>query len=429
MSNKFNRYYQAVSFLESIVNIPQIEKAKEKNQRDLVLKRFRYLLKLLGNPHLDLNYIHVGGTAGKGSVAVMIAEILTQAGYQTGLFTSPFQTTSIEKIRINDQLIDPKDFALLVEKIKPTLDAYYQTDRFGRPTYFELFLAVAFLYFKKQKCDYVVLEVGIGGQNAPTNIIPKPVATIINLVSFDHQEILGKTLNQITAEKNGIIKPKTIFFTTSQNHSGVIKQLKNVCQKNQAEFNVINLPRKKYQLAMVGEVQKYNAALAEAVAKKLGLSQKYITTGLKKAKLPCRFEMIQKNPLVILDGAHNISKIKSVLENLKNLTYQKLYLIIALTNKRQPKKIFAPLIPLAKIIYLTRFETTAKKCYPPLKLKKELNLKDKGKIYLDAKMALSDALKKARRKDLILITGSFYLAGELRKRWRSEEKILRERRI
>src|SRR3989338_4480893 len=191
MSNKFNRYYQAVSFLESIVNIPQIEKAKEKNQRDLVLKRFRYLLKLLGNPHLDLNYIHVGGTAGKGSVAVMIAEILTKAGYQTGLFTSPFQTTSIEKIRVNDLLISPDEFADLVKQIKPALDNYEKTSPFGRLTYSQLFLAVAFLYFKKQKCDYVVLEVGFGGRTDQTNIIPKPIATVITLVDFDHQEILG----------------------------------------------------------------------------------------------------------------------------------------------------------------------------------------------------------------------------------------------
>jgi len=429
MKNDLKKYHQAVDYLESIINLEQPDYLKKTNGRSLFLKRFEYFLKILGNPQKGLNYIHVGGTSGKGSVATMIQSILTEAGLKTGLFTSPFLTTSIEKIKVDDLLISPAELADLVEKIKPAIDKAYLTSPYGRPSYFEIFTALAFLYFKQKKCDYVVLEVGLGGRFDATNIIPPPKITVINLISYDHMEILGNTLTKIAKEKAGIIKPKTIFFTTDKNNKKVLAIFKKACRKNQAEFNVIGEPKIDYRLKLLGKHQKRNAALAAAVAEKMGIESSKIKSGLAKTKMPCRVEIIQKKPMVILDGAHNVSKMKTTVEIIKDLTYQKLYLIIALTKERNGNQIFQDIVSLADYLYITRFQSLHRKCYPPKDLAKMVKGNRPMEIYLDPQMALKKALSRAKNNDLILVTGSFYLAGELRENWRSEEKILRERKI
>ncbi|MFA6410254.1 MAG: Mur ligase family protein [Candidatus Buchananbacteria bacterium] len=427
MKDNFDKYYQAVKYLESLWRLPQDDYFIKKTGRKIFIKRLEYLLKILGNPEKNLKYIHVGGTSGKGSVACMIHSVLTQSGYQAGLFTSPVCTTSIEKIKVGNLLISPKKFAQIVKKLKPAIDQCYQKSPYGHPSYFEVFTALAFLYFKEKKCDYVILEVGLGGQFDATNVIPPAKITVINLVDYDHTEILGKTLKKIAQDKAGIIKPKTIFFTPKQN-AGVLKVFQKACQKNQAEFNLISDFTKQYRLGLPGKHQQKNAALAVAVCQKLGIKKEKIIAGLRQAKLPCRLEIISKNPLIILDGAHNASKIKTTVDFIKNLTYHKLYLIIALTNERSPKEIFGEIKSLADYIFITRYQTNAKKCYPPKKLKKELNPKPPTEIFLDANMALAKAKKLAKKNDLILITGSLYLSGELRNNWRSEKIILKERK-
>jgi dihydrofolate synthase/folylpolyglutamate synthase len=429
MNKYFKKYNQAVSYLESIINLDQPDYFKKAKGRSFFLNRFKYFLKILGNPQNNLRFIHVGGTSGKGSVAAMIQSILIQAGYKTGLFTSPFCTTTIEKIKINDLFIAPAEFARLVELIKPSIDRAYKKSPYGRPSYFEIMTALGFLYFKQNHCDYVVLEVGLGGRHDATNIIARAAITVINLIDYDHTDILGQTLSQITREKAAIIKPKTIFFTTAQNRKNVLRILEKTCRIKEAEFNLVPAGQRQYKLAMAGIHQQNNANLAAAVCQRLGLNQVIIRKGLSRAKLPCRFEIIQKKPMIILDGAHNRSKIKTTVGILKNLTYRKLYLIIGLTKERKPQEIFCEIKKLATEIIITRFQTTVKKCYSPLLLAKNINQPGKTKIYLDPNQALDYALKKAKSHDSILVTGSLYLAGELRSRWQSERQILKKRKI
>ncbi|MFA6381788.1 MAG: Mur ligase family protein, partial [Candidatus Buchananbacteria bacterium] len=450
MKNNFQKYFAAVQYLESLNRLAQDDYFTKKQGRKIFLKRLEYFLKLIGNPQKDLKYIHIGGTSGKGSVAAMIHSILTAAGYNAGLFTSPFCTTSIEKIKVGNLLISPDELAEIVESLKPAIDLCCQKSPYGRPSYFEIFTAIALVYFKQKKCDYAILEVGLGGRYDATNVIPPAKITVINLVDYDHTDVLGKTLKKITTEKAAIIKPKTIFFTPQQNRR-VLKILKTACRKNQAEFNLITKADYQYQTNLPGRHQKANAAIAAAVGQKLGIKDSVIKRGLQKVKLPCRLEIVAKNPLVILAGAHNQSKIKTTVEFIKNLapsgaegsgaegsgaegsgaegsgaegsgaeglTYRKLYLIIALTNDRNPQKIFGEIKLLADEIFVTRFQTNAKRSYPPKKLAKKLATEKPVKIFLDAKMAYDQALKLATKKDLILITGSLYLAGELRQIWR-----------
>jgi len=425
--NKFEKYRQSINYLESLFNLPQPDYLSTKSSRTLFLKRFSYFLNILGNPQIGPQYIHIGGTSGKGSTANMIHSILTEAGKRTGLYTSPFPTTTIEKIKFRDLLISPDEFAGLMEKIKPAVDETYQKSPFGRPSYYEICTAIAFLYFKQKKCDYVVLEVGLGGRYDATNIIPAAKITVINLIDFDHTNLLGKTLREIAKEKAGIIKPKTTFFTIDENNGQVLKYLQTICRAKKAEFNLVS-PQKKYPINLLGDHQQKNAALADAVGAKLGIKPSIINAGLQKTRLSCRMEMIQTNPKVILDGAHNRSKIKTTIETLKNLTYKKLYLIISLTNERDASQVFKELFPLADYILATRYQSVMKKCRPPLQLVKNVKTNN-YKIFLDPKMALKEALRRAGSNDLILVTGSFYLAGEIRKQWRDEEKILKERKI
>jgi len=428
MKNNFKKYYQAIQYLESFNRLPQDDYFIKKHGRQIFLKRLEYFLNLISNPHKNLKYIHIGGTAGKGSVAVMIQSILTEAGFKTGLYTSPFCTTSIEKIKVDNLLISPAEFVKIVESLKPIIDLCYQNSPFGRPSYFEIFTAIAFLYFKQKKCDYVVLEVGLGGRYDATNIIPPPKITIINLIDYDHTEVLGSTLTKIAREKAAIIKPKTIFFTVKQNPR-VLKILQTACKKNKARFNLISKPDQQYKLGLLGQHQQKNSALAAAAGKRLGISEAKIKAGLKKAELPCRLEIIKQKPLIILDGAHNLSKLKTTTEFIKNLTYDKLYLIIALTNQRNPKEIFNEIKSIADYIFVTRYLVHAKRAYAPKELAKKLNSKKPVEIFLDPQLALKKALTLAKKDDLILVTGSFYLAGELRNIWRPEEKILKEKKV
>ncbi len=455
MEKQFQKYFTAVKYLESINNIPQNDYFVKKTGRSLFLKRFTYFLNLIGNPQNDLKFIHISGTSGKGSIAYMIEAILTESGLNTGLYTSPHCTTTIERIKAGGLFINPNEFADMVDKLKPKINYAALHSPFGRPSYFEIITAMAFLYFKKKKCAYVVLEVGLGGSFDATNVIRQAEITIINLIDYDHVNILGKKLTAIAKEKSAIIKPGTTVFTTAKNKKSVINIFRQASQEQKVKLHIIKPPQTKYHLPLVGDHQQANAELASRVCQKLGIPKNKIIAGLKKVKLPCRFEIIQKNPTVILDGAHNFSKINSTVAALKNLThstrfalaparraslgstlsgtegltYKKLYLIIALTKERNPKKVFKNLIPLADKIFITSFKLEPKRKYPPQKLARDLLTKKQMKIFTNSKKALTAALKDANNNDIVLVTGSLYLAGEIRNQFIKEEIILNKRKI
>src|SRR3989344_1733920 len=254
MKKNFTQYYQAVAYLTGLRHIPiqaDYERPLPQARRSFFLKRFAYFLRLLGNPHKKLRYVHVGGSTGKGSVATMIQAILTDAGYTTGLFTSPYTTTTIEKFQVGKRLIAPQEFADLVERIKPAIDRCYTASPYGRPSYFEICTAIAFLYFVQKKCQYAVIEVGLGGKYDSTNVIPPPAITIVNSVDHDHTELLGHTLQQIAKEKAGIIKPGTVFLT-GPNRPAVVRVLHDRCKQLRVPF-VQCQATGQYRLALSGE--------------------------------------------------------------------------------------------------------------------------------------------------------------------------------
>lgn len=419
----FEKYYKAVNFLESLSNLSlQGDYMIDKHHADVYIKRMRYFLGFLGNPDKKLKFIHIAGTSGKGTVTNMVHEILLASGKKVGSFISPSVTTSIEKIKVKDKYISPDEFSDIVDYLKPFIDKTYTDGPYGRVSYFEIFLAIALIYFKRQKCEWAVLEVGLGGRYDATNVIDKPLITAITNIDYDHTELLGKTLKKIAYDKAGIIKEGSVFFTTEQ-RKPLLTIFNEICSERNVPIHV---------LTQQSNYQKYNKELATAIVRHLGINNKYIVQGIKNAQLTCRFEIIQTKPLVVLDGAHNRAKIKTTIDNLKKLKFKKLYLIVGIADDKDHVSILGQIIPQADYIFFTRFQNRDRKCAHPKKLlvksKEYLKKGAKSEICLDPESALSNALKLAKSNDLVLIAGSFFLAGELRKRWYPENLILKHRK-
>jgi len=424
--NSFEKYHEAVAFIESFSNI-SIRKNTDRNKKDpsFFLERTRYFLKLIGDPGKDIRYIHVTGTAGKGTVSTMTQNMLVASGKRTGLFTSPYVTTTIEKIRVDDLYIAPAELVGLVEYLKPFIRKA-EKGLYGAPSAFELFLAIALLYFEKQKCEWVVLEVGLGGRYDATNIIGHPIVTAITNVDYDHTEILGDTLREIATDKAGIIKPGSAFYTSEQRPA--IQQIfKRICKEEKASFTAI--PRQT-------DYSSYNRELVRAIGLHLKISEQSIEKGIQNTSLPCRFEVMQIKPLVILDGAHNRAKIRSTISNLKKLQFRKLWLIIAIAdNKHDNRRILDDLLelPYETHLILTRVSKGERRSLHPTVLLPEVKKHAKKNISYeiieDMRKALDQTLESAALNDLILVTGSFFLAGELRKKWVPEETVLKKRKM
>jgi dihydrofolate synthase/folylpolyglutamate synthase len=301
----------------------------------------------------------------------------------------------------------------LVDEIRPIVKKCYQT--YDAPSYFEMWLVLALKYFEKQKCDYVVLETGCGGRYDGTNAVAKTECSVITNIGLDHTHILGKTYEKIAYEKAGIIRSKGQVFTATDNPKA-LKVIQKVAEQQKATLDIYE------------NQEKPNEALARAVADYLEIKEAKIAEGIKAAKLPCRFEIVKQKPIIILDGAHNPDKIAYLAEKYKaKYENRKLHLICALGAYKDPKKTFKALMPFVKKAYCTRFTTPQRKVTPPLELVKAFDRKP-TEMNLDPQNALRSALRQATQNDIILVTGSFFLCGELRNNWLSEDWQLENRK-
>lgn len=422
-SVKYQQYYRAIQYLESLNNISssyQKTNLASHPHPEMYLERMQDFLDLIGNPEKEFKYIHITGTAGKGSVSSMIHATLIENKKKSGLFTSPFVTSTIEKIHVNKEYIDPIIFAKIVEYLKPYIDKATIFSRHGIPSYFEIIFAIALLYFKKEKCEYVVLEVGLGGRYDATNIIKNPIITAITNIGLDHTQILGTTTDKIAMDKAGIIKKESHFFTTEEDNR-LLSIFKNQCQKIGAQYNVCNTIGLDYK--------EENKLLAGSICLDLGIIKNIRDICVPKV-FPARFEIVEKNPLIIIDGAHNVSKIQSTVHNLNEIKYNKLLAIIAISADKDWKEMLKIILPKIDILFITRFSNPGRACVNPKEIMdfaKNYIAQNKIYFYSDPIEAFNKARKILTRKDALLITGSFYLAGDIRKLYCPEDKILRKR--
>ncbi|PIR94273.1 hypothetical protein COT97_02160 [Candidatus Falkowbacteria bacterium CG10_big_fil_rev_8_21_14_0_10_39_11] len=417
----YQKYKLAESYLESLSNLTQENFFTGNADPNFFFKRAKFLLKLAGNPDQAYKIIHIAGTSGKGSTVNNIANVLQNAGHKIGTHYSPFVSVSTEKIQINKRFIPITDFIALVDEMKPIINQCY--NKMGVPSYFEVWMIMALLYFKQQKVDYVVLETGCGGRFDASNAVKKTLFSIITNIGLDHTFILGDTIEKIAFEKAGIIRRGGKVLTTAT-QPNVIKLFTKICKEKNAKLEIVRS-------------EDPNKALAFRVGELLKIDDNIIQKSLnQKISIPARFEIVKHKPTIIFDGAHNPDKIKYLTSNLKSFfchpepvkrsTRPKVHLICALGDKKNPKDVFKSLKTLADKVYITRFTNPFRKnC--DLKQLKAAFIGKPTQTFLDPNQALAAAVKSAKPSDIILITGSFFLCSDLRKQFISEEKQLEQR--
>ncbi|KYK22135.1 hypothetical protein AYK24_08460 [Thermoplasmatales archaeon SG8-52-4] len=397
----------------------------------LGLERIKYICKKLGNPQDNFKIIHVGGTNGKGSVCRFLQSVLTFNGYKIGVYLSPHLQRFSERFLINGEEISKDDIIILVEKIKPIIEEMIKNK--NTPTFFEIVTAIAFQYFNDKKVDFAIVEVGLGGRFDATNIV-KPIVSVITNISLDHQDRLGKKIEEIAFEKAGIIKKDTPLITAANGKAlNIIKKIskeknsqitvidKSSWEKTQGgpdwQELLINGLIKNYNVKtkMAGHFQGENIAITLATIESLQMNGIYITdesitNGIEKASIVGRMEIVSYEPIVILDGAHNIAAIEFLKKTLvDDFVYDKLILIIGILADKNVQEMLDLITPISDIIIVTKSQN--KRACSPLKLKEMIDKKDVV-IKNDISTAIEYANKVAAKKDLICITGSLFTVGE-----------------
>lgn len=380
------------------------------------LDRINKVLELLGNPQEKFPTIHIAGTNGKGSTAAMCASVLKEQGLKTGLFISPYIIDFRERIQINNEFIDKESLCRITKKV-----AELEVPL----TEFEFVTAVGFSYFAEQECDIAVIETGLGGRLDATNALPKndKKVSVITKIGLDHTAVLGDTIEQITKEKCGIIGNKTVMFPIQENSvSEIIKNSSSefiVPDLNQLKIinscvfgNTFIYKGKEYEINLGGEHQIYNAVTAIEALKKSAfkIDDNVISEGLKKTFFPARLEVARKEPLVIIDGAHNPDGavvLKKAMENFGG----KITAIVGMLKDKDCESFLETVIPLCNEVLCVSVP------YNPRTMSgKELSLltqKYCKKVSVCNSVEL--ALKEAKNaKNTVFVFGSLYLASAVR---------------
>ncbi len=430
-------YTQSTVYIESLTNYEKSPAALY-DASNFDLRRMELLLAALGNPQAGRKTVHVAGTKGKGSTAAMVAGILRSAGYGTGLFTSPHLHSWQERIQVNGRPIAQKAFARLVNLVRPHVEEINKSARFGCLTTFEVLTAIAFLYFRDKEAAFQVLETGMGGRLDATNIV-KPDVCVLTSISLDHTRVLGDTLAKIAREKAGIIKPGcTVVSAPQATAAGAVikakclaldapliqagKDIKWFPIKNNLSFQTFQidglLNKYRIRLPLLGDFQMENASLAVAAIEILQqqgatITYKDLLLGLGRVRWPARMQILGLSPLVIIDGAHNAYSVKRLVESIrKYFTYSQAYVIFGSSIDKDITGMGSELEGFANCVILTSSSHARAASVDYLqKLLKKSNLKiSRG---LDAVKSLSAALSMASEGDIILATGSLFLAAEI----------------
>jgi len=417
-------YPEAILYLESFVNYEKYPNYPYK--RSFRLRRVKDFLNSINAPQGSLKAIHVAGSKGKGSTSAFIAYILRESGFKVGLYTSPHLSDFRERIRIlkprpkssGEKTQDPFEGMIprvellkLVSYFKPRIDNFNKLSKSGPLTFFEIVTVLAFVYFKDNNVDFVVLETGLGGRLDATNVV-KPLVSVITPISYEHTAILGNTLSEIAGEKAGIIK-KNIIVVSAPQPNEAMKVIKSKCKELSCELREAGNAAK-YRLNLLGAHQLMNAGVAlEAIkALNLDISDTCIKKGLENTVWPGRCEIINRCPYIILDGAQNKASARAIKNTIvENFDYNKLILILGVSNDKDIKGICFELSPIAGKVILTKANSL--RATNPGILAKEFKEKDKY-ITESVKEAKNLARSLAGKDDLILVTGSLFVVGEFR---------------
>lgn len=406
-----------------IVSFTNLEQKTDLSKRGYRLDKMHRLLELFDNPHKAYKIIHVAGSKGKGSTCGFLASILNSAGYKTGVYSSPHLLDYRERITENHQFFTDNTYLSALNSIKEKIEVLKPKDLpGGEPTTFELLTLLAFMIFRQEGCEWVVLETGIGGRLDSTNVV-NPVASVITTIELEHTELLGETLEEIAYEKAGIIKRNRPTFAS--NNTASVSQVLNrkAVQENSKLIllpkhytiaigsmgTVLNYEGNSYTVGLQGEVQGGNALLALTTIKNLlpHISQEILEIGLKNVSIPGRFHIIGN---VILDGAHTKKSIISTIKTFKAI-YGEGSIIFGAVLGKDIKAMVKEVNENFNNIFISKpgnFKESNIKEIKELfhKLGKDTILIESAKEVLETAKQLGDP---------ILVTGSFYMAGEIAK--------------
>lgn len=423
----------------------------------LGLQRTEKMLEVLGDPHKKIKCIHIAGTNGKGSTTAMVTRILVEAGYKVGSYTSPFIEEFEERMQINNNNIPKQDLSDIITEVSKAVEKVVELG-YSNPTEFEIITCAGFLYFYKNNVDFAVIEVGIGGRLDSTNVI-EPILSIITSISLDHTQILGDTLDKIAYEKAGIIKdgvPVIIFPQQSQSekvieqickernsklvkvpgnsavflgkhdlisqgwdeiNKKVLGDMNTITQKIEVQTSIDNYS---VELALLGKHQLLNCSVAihaieELISLGVKISKDNISMGLRNVRWPARLEVMNKKPLVVIDGAHNIDGIEKLTDSIDMyFNYSKIVLILGILADKQVGEMIETIVPKVNtVITVTPHSERAE-------LSEELKLQvEKYNVNCEAVEDYEEAYRKAlsycSEEDLLLVAGSLYMVGDMRR--------------
>jgi dihydrofolate synthase/folylpolyglutamate synthase len=428
-----SRYQQALDYIYSFVDY-SLTKNLRYSPEKFNLSRMNRFLELIGNPHKNYAIIHVAGTKGKGSICAMITSILSHSGYTTGFYSSPHMTDFNERIRIGNRLIPHKEIAAYVEELKPFIS---QVDQI---TTFEITTGLAFKYFSDQKVDFAVIEVGLGGRFDATNVVT-PMVSVISAISFDHTRILGNTLSKIACEKAGIIKNNIPVVVSRQKNSALRMIQKIALERNapliDASKSIRVISGRKtledqefminddlsyigwIRLPLIGDHQLDNARTTFAVVNELQeqgvkISTTAIKHGFEQVDWPGRLEILQKNPLVIIDGAHNPDSFRNLTKTIKDyLPERKVIFVLGVSEDKNIRTMIRIIKPVIDTLIITK--STHPRAMEPEKIRELAEIIGIPSMCVEK---VEDARKKAEsfsnENSVIIAAGSIFIAGAFR---------------
>ena len=442
-----DKYQQSLDWIYSWIDF-SMKRHVDDTHRFFKLDRMNKLMDLLGNPHKSFPSVHVAGTKGKGSTCSFIATAMQAAGYKVGLYTSPHLVDFRERIIINGQWISKEDLVSLTNDLRPL------TEIVKDATTFELTTALAFLYFKQQKVDLAVLEVGLGGRLDATNVI-NPIVSVITPVSYDHMAVLGGTLTEIAYEKGGVIKPGVPVVISPQVDEAMIElvhlaterkspftQVEKVFDYHElshtlsaqkirvlrtdsstaSKLNSLARTQLKLSLPLLGRHQMENAVTALAALDELKqagfrLNRRAVQRGFKQVFWPTRFELLRRKPPVVIDSAHNGDSMQRLVETLDEYFPSKEFILIfGASADKEFDSMLKFILPRVETVVAT--QSIHPRAADADELKKIIEPYGKPTIaFRRMEEALPEALRLAGKQKGIIVTGSIFIAAAARVVW------------
>lgn len=398
----------------------------------LGLDKIRDFLSNFGDPQYDFDTALIAGTNGKGSVTTILSNILSEAGYRTGRYISPHLEYFEERIRIDGENISRDELWELISEVRPVLEKIDGESPEKRPSFFEVLTTLAFMYFSDKNIDMAVMEVGMGGRLDATNVSSR-IASAVTMIGYDHSKYLGSSREKIAFEKAGIIKEGN-YFVTSEKDEQLKKYFRGICRERGADFHhalareyrISKKPLRLYlpeygTMDVPGKTkwQAENALVAINLAEGLKekgyeLSKKDIVSGLRRTVLPGRMDVVSERPRIMMDSAHNITGMKALREGLEDVEHKRLLLVMGVLGDKDYKGIAEIIAPLCDRVYTA--EPVSERKLDSDILAEEFEDSCPVESFSHGIEALKRAEDDWREGDLILVTGSTYLLGDIRRK-------------